>query len=206
MVQACPILLATGACQSTNCTQDHGVKFCQSCLLICKDANSYESHLRGRGHAAKFKHSSINVFCTTCDKNLSANTWDPHIQGQKHCGLSQKAGRAPQIQPEEGRPPLGSLHCRFCNRDVKTTAWEAHHSGPAHRKKEQFFLLKVPSDIAINDKGSAVILPPEELDFETVELVDAQQGITKQLVIQVTNPSTSYKLVQVTVTGKRNTT
>lgn len=91
---------------------------------------------------------------------------------------------------------------------MKITGWEAHNSGLSHKKKEQYFLLKAAADVAVNDKGSAVILPPEELDFETVEPADAQQGITKQLVIQVTDPSTSYKLVQVTVTGspKKNTT
>ena len=113
-----------------------------------------------------------------------------------------------EIQPLEGRPPPGSLHCRLCNSNVKTSGWEAHQSSPAHRKKEQYFILKAVFDIAMNDKGSAIILPPEELDFETVEPTDARQGVTKQLVIQVTDPSASYKLVQVMVAGslnKRNT-
>jgi helicase MOV-10 len=209
MVQACSSLLATGACQSANCTQNHVVKFCQSCRLICQDANSYESHLRGSRHTARLKHSSINVFCTTCDKNLVATSWDSHIQGQKHLKASQKARRAPQIQPQEGRPPLGGLHCKFCNSDVKFSGWQAHNSNPTHRKREQYFLLKAGSDVAINDKGGAIILPPEELDFGTVEPADARQGITKQLVIQVTDPSISYKLAQVIITGppsKRNTT
>lgn len=209
MVQACLTLLATGTCQSADCTRDHVVKFCQSCRLICQDINSYESHLRGRVHAAKFEHSSISVFCTTCDKNLTASTWNSHIQGQKHAKASQKISQTPQIQPQEGRPPRGSLHCKFCDNDVKATGWEAHRSGPGHSRKEQYFLHKAPADIAINDKGRALILPPEELDFETVEPADAQQGVTKQFTIQVTDPSTSYKLVQVAVTGppnKRNTT
>lgn len=204
MVRACPSLLATGACQSTGCTQNHLIKFCESCRLVCQDIHSYQSHLRGRGHAAKLKYSSINVFCVTCDRNFAASSWDSHIQGRKHTKASQTAGLAPQIQPQEGRPPPGSLHCKLCNSNVRTDGWETHRSGPTHRKKEQYFVLKAVFDVATNDKGNAVILPPEELDFETVEPADAQQGITKQLVIQVTNPSTSYKLVQVTVAGPPN--
>ncbi|KAF9653722.1 P-loop containing nucleoside triphosphate hydrolase protein [Thelephora ganbajun] len=208
MVQACSSLLATGACQTANCTKNHLVKFCQTCRLICQDVHSYASHLGGRGHAAKLKYSSINVFCPICDKNFVASSWNSHIQGRKHLNASQGAGQAPRIQPQEGRPPPGSLHCRLCNSNVKINGWETHQSGPAHRKKEQYFLLKAVFDVATNDKGSAVILPPEELDFETVEPAHARQGVTKQLVIQVTDPSASYKIVQVTVAGsssKRNT-
>lgn len=208
MVQACPSLLAIGACQSTNCTRNHLIKFCESCRLVCQDLNSYASHLRGRGHASKLKNSSINVFCTTCDKNFAASSWDSHVQGQKHLRDSQRAGLAPEIQPQEGRPPPGSLHCRLCNSNVKTSGWEAHQAGPTHRKKERYFLLKAVFDVATNDKGSVVILPPEELDFETVEPADARQGVTRQLVIQVTDPSARYRLAQVTVAGspsKRNT-
>ena len=177
--------------------------------MICQDVASYASHLRGRGHAAKLKYSSINVFCPTCDKNFAASSWDSHIQGQKHIKASQKVGQAPQIQPQEGRPPPGSLHCRLCNSNVKTGGWEAHQSGPTHRKKEQYFLLKAIFDVATNDKGSVVILPAEELDFETVEPTHARQGITKQLTIQVTDPSATYKILQATVVGstnRRNTT
>lgn len=162
----------------------------------------------GRGHAAKLKYSSINVFCINCDKNLAASSWDSHVRGQKHLKASQKAGSAPQSQPMEGRPPLGSLHCRLCNRNIKVEAWGTHQSGPTHRKKEQYFTLKAAFDVATNDKESAVILPPEELDFETIEPAHARQGVTKQLVIQVTNPSVNYKIVQVTMSGsasKRNT-
>lgn len=208
MVQACASLLATGACQNLNCTKNHLLKFCESCRLVCQDVNTYESHLRGRGHAAKLKYSSINVFCTICDMNFVASSWNSHIQGQKHLKNSRNAGLAPQIQPQDGRPPPGSIHCRLCNSNVRTDGWEAHQSGPIHRKKEQYFVLKAIFDVATNDKGSAVILPPEELDFETVEPADAQRGITKQLVVQVTDPSASYKLVQVTAVGasnKRNT-
>ena len=208
MVQVCPSLLATGACQTTNCTKNHVVKFCQTCRLICQDVTAYTSHLGGRGHAAKLKYSSINVFCATCDRNFVASSWDSHIQGQKHIKASQKAGQAPNIQPQEGRPPPGSLHCRLCNSNVKADGWRTHESGSTHKKREQYFLLKAIFDIATNDKGSAIILPAEELDFETVEPADARQGITKQLVIQVTDPSASYKLVNVTVAGssnKRNT-
>ena len=209
MVQVCPSLLATGACQTTNCTKNHLIKFCQTCRLVCQDASSYASHLRGRGHAAKLKYSSVNVFCTTCDKNFVASSWDSHIQGQKHLKASQKAGKAPHIQPQEGRSPAGSLHCRLCNSNVKDSGWEAHQSGPTHRKKEQYFVLKAIFDVATNDKGSAIILPAEELDFETVEPAHTRQGITKELVIRVTDPSVSYKLVQATMAGsstKRNTT
>lgn len=208
MVQACPSLLAIGACQATNCTRNHLVKFCESCRLICQDATSYASHLRGRVHAAKLKHSSINVLCPICDKNIITNSWDSHVQGQKHLKASQNVGRAPHIQPQEGRPPPGSFHCRFCNRNVRADAWGAHQSDPTHRKKEQYFLVKVASDVATNDKGSVVILPAEELDFETVEPTHARQGITKELVIQVTDPSATYKIVQATVadsTTKKNT-
>ena len=208
MVQACASLLATGACQSANCTKNHLIKFCQSCRLVCQDAASYASHLGGRRHATKLKYSSINVFCTTCDKNFIAGSWDSHIQGQKHLDASQKARRAPHILPQEGRPPPGSLHCRLCNCNVTTDGWGVHQSGPTHRKKEQYFLLKAIFDVATNDKGSAIILPAEELDFDTVEPADARQGITKELVIRVTDPSISYKIVQATVAGssnKRNT-
>ena len=208
MVQACPSLLATGACQATHCAGNHLVKFCESCRLICQDATSYASHLKGRGHAAKLKHSSINVLCTTCDKNIVVNSWDSHIQGQKHLKASQKVGQAPHIQPQESRPPPGSLHCRFCNKNVKANGWGAHQSGTTHRKKEQYFILKATSDIATNDKGSVIILPAEELDFETVEPTRARQGIRKDLVIQVTDPSATYKIVQATVadsTTRKNT-
>jgi len=208
MVQACPSLLATGACQTTNCTKNHLIKFCQSCRLICQDFVSYASHLGGRGHAAKLKYSSINVFCPTCDRNFVASSWDSHIQGQKHVRASQKVGQTPHIQPQEGRPPPGSLHCRLCNGNVKAGGWEAHQSGPTHRKKEQYFLLKAIFDVATNDKGGVVILPAEELDFETVEPAHARQGITKGLVIHVADPSATYKIVQATVAGspnKRNT-
>jgi len=208
MVNVCPSLLATGSCQTTNCRQNHLIKFCESCRLICQDLRSYTSHLMGRGHATKLKYSSINVFCVICDKNLAASSWDSHVRGQKHLKASQKAGSAPQIQPLEGRPPLGSLHCRLCNRNIRVEAWDTHQSSPTHRKKEQYFTLKAVFDIATNDKGSAVILPPEELDFETIEPAHARQGVTKQLVIQVTDPSVNYKIVQVTMTGsasKRNT-
>ena len=204
----CPSLLATGACQSANCTKNHLVKFCESCRLVCQDANSYRSHIGGRGHATKLKQSYVNVFCTTCDMNFAASSWGSHIQGQKHLKKSQKAGLAPQIQPQEGRPPPGSLRCRLCDTNVKDNGWDAHESGPTHRKKERYFLLKAVFDIATNDKGSAIILPAEELDFETVEPAHAQRGVTKQLVIQVTDPTASYRLVQVTVAGppgKRNT-
>jgi len=172
--------------------------------MVCQDVKSYASHLGGRGHAAKLKYSSINVFCATCDRNFVASSWDSHIRGQKHIKASRKAGQAPDIQPQEGRPPPGTLHCRLCNNNVKTNGWEAHESGPAHRKKEQYFLLKAVFDVATNDKENATILPAEELDFETVEPAHALQGVTKQLVIQVTDPSTSYKLVQVTVAGPAN--
>jgi len=208
MVQACPSLLATGACQTGNCTKNHLVKFCESCRLVCQDVHSYTSHLRGRGHAAKLKYSSINVLCTICDKDFIASSWDSHLRGQKHLKAARQAGQAPQILPQEGRPPPGSLHCRLCNNNVKANGWGAHESGSTHRKKEQYFVLKAVFDIATNDKGSAIILPPEELDFETVEPAHAQQGVTKQLVIQVTDPSKDYKIVQVTIAGspsKRNT-
>lgn len=208
MVQVCPSLLATGACQTANCTKNHLIKFCQSCRLVCQDVNSYTSHLRGRGHAAKLKYSSINVFCPTCDRNFVASSWDSHIQGQKHLKASQKLGQAPNIQPQEGRPPPGYLHCRLCNSNVKTGGWGAHESGSTHRKKEQYFLLKAVFDVATNDKGSVVVLPAEELDFETVEPIHARQGVAKELVIRVTDPSASYKIVQATVAGssnKRNT-
>ena len=208
MVQACPSLLATGACQATNCTRNHLVKFCETCRIICQDLNTYTSHLRGRGHAAKLKYSSVNVFCAICDMNFAASSWDSHIQGQKHLKASRKLGQEPRIQPQEGRPPPGSLHCRLCNYNVKTDGWEAHQSGPTHRKKEQYFLLKAIFDVATNNKGSVIILPAEELDFETVEPVDARRGITKELVIQVTDPTATYKIVQATVAGspnKRNT-
>jgi hypothetical protein len=91
---------------------------------------------------------------------------------------------------------------------VKTNGWEAHQSGPAHRKRERYFLLKAVFDVATNDKASAIILPAEELNFETVEPARALQGVTKQLLIRATDPSASYKLVQVTVAGsssKKNT-
>lgn len=208
MAQSCPSLLAAGTCRSTNCTKNHLVKFCESCRLVSQDVNAYESHLQGRGHAIKFKQSHVSVFCTTCDTNVVAGSWDSHVQGQKHLKKSQKAGLAPLIQPEEGRPPPGSLRCRLCDKNVKADGWETHESSPAHRKKERFYLLKAVIDVATNNKGSAVILPPEELDFETVEPAHARQGVTKQLVIQVTDPSASYRLVQVTVAGsstKRNT-
>jgi helicase MOV-10 len=208
MVKVCPSLLATGACRTAGCTQNHVVKFCETCRLICQDAHSYASHLRGRGHATKLKYSSINVFCTTCNRNMAANSWDPHLQGQKHLKASNKAGLPSQIQPEEGRPPPGSLRCRLCNANIKADGWGTHQSGPTHQKKEQYFVLKAVFDIATNDKGSAVILPPEELDFETIEPASARQGVTKQLVIQVTDPSINYKIVQVTIAGsasKRNT-
>lgn len=209
MVNACPSLLATGSCQTPKCTQNHSIKFCETCRLICQDIHSYASHLNGRGHAAKLKYSSINVFCATCDKNFAANSWGSHLQGRGHLRASQKAGIAPQIQPQEGRPPPGSLHCRLCNSNVKANGWGTHQSGPTHRKKEQYFLLKAVFDIATNDKGSAIILPPEELDFETIEPAHARQGVTKQLVIQVTDPSINYKIMQVTIAGsanKKNTT
>ena len=204
MVQACPSLLATGTCQSTNCTKNHLVKFCQSCRLVCQDLATYTSHLGGRGHAAKLKYSSINVLCPTCDMNFVASSWTSHIQGQKHVKASRKIGQAPDIQPQEGRPPPGSLLCRLCNSNVKTGGWEAHQAGPTHRKKEQYFLLKAIFDVATNNKGSVIILPAEELDFETVEPADARQGITKELVIQVTDPSATYKIVQATVAGSQN--
>ena len=208
MVQACPSLLATGACQATNCTGNHLVKFCETCRLICQDATSYASHRRGPGHAAKFKHSSINVFCPACDKNITANSWDSHVQGQKHVKAAQKVGQAPHIQPQEARAPPGNLRCGFCNKNVKAGGWGAHQSDPTHRKREQYFLLKAASDVATNDKGSVVILPAEELDFETVEPTHAQQGVTKELVIRVTDPSTTYKILQAIVAdsgSKRNT-
>jgi hypothetical protein len=204
MVNACPSLLATGVCQTANCTQNHLIKFCESCRLVCQDVHSYASHLGGRGHATKLKSSAVNVLCTTCDRNFAASSWDSHVRGQKHLKASQAAGIAPQIQAEEGRPPPGSLHCRLCNSNVRIDGWGTHQSGPAHRKKEQYFLLKAVFDVAINDKGSAVILPPEELDFEAVEPADARQGVTKQLVIQVTDPSVSYKIVQVAIAGSQN--
>lgn len=91
---------------------------------------------------------------------------------------------------------------------MKTDGWGAHESGSTHRKKEQYFLLKAVFDVATNDKGSVVVLPAEELDFETVEPIHARQGVAKELVIRVTDPSASYKIVQATVAGssnKRNT-
>lgn len=208
MVQVCSSLLATGACQARNCTGNHLVMFCQSCRLTCQDATSYASHLRGRVHASKLKSTSVNVYCPTCDKNLAANSWDSHVQGQKHLNASQKVGQPPHIQPQEGRPPPGNLRCRFCNRNVRADVWGAHQSDPMHRKNEQYFLLKAISDIATNDKGSVVILPAEELDFETVEPTHARRGIAKELVIHVTDPTTTYKIVQATVadsTSKKNT-
>ena len=208
MVNACPSLLATGACQVPNCTQNHLIKFCQSCRLICQDIRSYASHLQGRGHATKLKYSSVNVFCTTCDRNFAASSWDSHIRGQKHLKASQKAGIPSQIQPQEGRPPPGLLHCRLCNCNVRVNGWGVHQSGPTHQKKVQYFILKAVFDVATNDKGSAVVLPPEELDFETVEPGHARRGVTKQLVVRVTDPSIVYKIVQVTIAGsvnKRNT-
>lgn len=208
MVNACPSLLATGACQTTKCTQNHLIKFCEGCRLICQDVHSYASHLRGNGHAAKLKHSTINVFCTTCNRNFAASSWDSHIGGRKHIKASQEANTAPEIQPEEGQPPPGCIRCRLCNSNVKVGGWVAHQSGPTHRKKEQYFLLKAVFDVATNDKGSAVILPPEELDFETIEPAHARQGVRKQLIIQVTDPSVDYRIVHVTIAGsanKRNT-
>lgn len=209
MVSPCSSLLATGTCQAAKCTQNHSIKFCESCRLTCQDIDAYASHLRGRGHAAKLKHSSAHVFCTTCNRNFVASSWGSHVQGQKHLKASQKGGVAPQIQPQEGRPPLGIHRCRFCNRNVKVDEWGTHQSSPIHRKKEQYFLLKSVLDIATNDKGSAIILPPEELDFETIEPAHARRGVTKQLVIQVTDPSINYKIMQVTIAGsakKKNST
>lgn len=91
---------------------------------------------------------------------------------------------------------------------MRTDAWETHQSGPTHRKKEQYFLLKAIFDVATNDKGGVVVLPPEELDFETVEPAHARQGVKRELVIRVTDPSATFKVVQATVAGstnKRNT-
>ena len=201
MVNVCPSLIATGACQIQKCTKNHLIKFCQTCRLICQDLRTYNAHIGGRGHASRLKHSSINVFCTTCDRNFVASGWDPHVRGQKHLKASRAAGLAPQIQPEEGRPPPGYLHCRLCSCNVKIDGWETHQSGATHKKKEQYFVIKAAFDIATNDKGSAIILPPEELDFETVEPVHAKRGVTKQLVIQVTDPSANYKIEQVSIAG-----
>ena len=202
MINACPSSLATGACQVQNCTRNHLITFCKICRLVCQDIRSYTAHLEGRGHTAKLKNSSINLFCTACNRDVVANSWDSHVRTQKHLKISRKAGGASQLQ--EALPPLGSLHCRFCNRNIKIGGWGPHQSGLTHQKKEQYFLLKAVFDVAINDKGGVVITPPEELDFETIELSHAQQGIVKQLNIQVTDPSVKYKIVQVTIARSEN--
>ncbi|KAI0062693.1 P-loop containing nucleoside triphosphate hydrolase protein [Artomyces pyxidatus] len=198
MLEVCPTLRSTGSCSDDTCPFRHDVVLCEPCQLVFEEPSLYDAHVQTKQHKNKVTGVGKTYFCPTCKKTvMGAHNWALHLRGRAHLFATERQQVPVDVDPEEVPVLPGQVLCDLCNFVVDADRWEEHIKRLGHRKKEQFVAFKTAFDDASKDQHGVSISHVEGgVDMDIVEVVDAQRGVSVDLVVKTTVPSSRLRVSQ----------
>lgn len=196
MAGYCQQLLATGACQTKDCTLNHDVHICRPCGVVCFSTRVYQSHLSGKRHRNRESGRATIVHCLVCGINMSGTSWTPHVRGKRHSRAAASQGVSPDVEPEEEAVKPGHTFCNVCARTLPQSKWNNHLTTPQHVRRMLFANYEAAFEEAEKNKhGTTVSHDDDGVNFGITEVPNAQQGVQIIVKIQNTVPLAHITLV-----------
>lgn len=178
----------------------HSVHVCQLCALSCSGDRSYQAHLNGRTHRARVEGRSTVLYCVVCQANIPGTlAWSQHVSGKRHRGQVQKQGISSVVEASAAGPAvLDHMFCTVCKIYVHECAWNGHPISKQHLRRLRFSAIQTAFEEASKDKhGITVSHHPTGLDFGTIAVESAQQGVRGLFVVKNTVPLSEIVLKSV---------